>query len=150
MATDIKLIFNEDQQYYDIDFKNGDFLLTQGLETAILMSIYCQQRDDSIEVSSSRGGWAGNELQSVAGFQQGSKLWTLYQSAATEDVANLAQNFIEDALQWLIDDGIAEEISVVTSVIDNSKLQAEVTITRNSNIETFKFEDLFKNTINGS
>jgi len=147
---DIKLNLNEKEQYFDIDFKDGDFLATGGLETAILMSIYCQQRDDSIEVPIMRGGWAGNELQTVAGFQQGSKLWTLCQSTLTDDVANLAQNYIEEALQWMIEDGIAEEISVTTSIVDNSKLQAEVIITKNNNTDTYKFLDLFKNTINGT
>lgn len=136
--------------YYDITFTDGDFTMTQGLETSFLMSIFCEQRDDSIEFPSSRGGWAGNELQPIQGFQQGSLLWTLYQSPATEDAATQAQNFLEDSFQWYIDDLIAKEVEIETIIVANYKLQGKISITANDDTEFVNFYDLWYNTMNNN
>lgn len=136
--------------YYDITFTDGDFTMTYGLETAFLMSIFCEQRDDSIEVPANRGGWAGNELQPIQGFEQGSLLWTLYQSPATEDAATQAQNYLEDSFQWLIDDLIAQEVQVETIIVANYKLQGKISVIANDDTEFVNFYDLWYNTINNN
>ena len=148
--TDVKITqINTPQgdNYYDINFVNGDFELTEGLSTALMMSIFCEQRDDAIEVPQMRGGWAGNQFQAIDGFQQGSLIWTLYQSPTTEDVATQAQQFIEDGLAWLVEDGIAQDIQVEVNVIASYKLQAIINITRNDDTDTALFYDLWVNTL---
>lgn len=140
----------EGDNYYDITFTDGNFTLTYGLLTAFLMSIFCEQRDNSIEVPQNRGGWAGNELQPIAGFQQGSLIWTLYQSIADEDAATKAQQFIENGLQWLIDDLIAKDVQAEVSVVANNKLQAKITVIQNDDTEFVNFYDLWLNTINNN
>jgi len=133
--------------YYDITFTNGDFTLTEGLVTALMMSIFCEQRDEGIEVPQQRGGWAGNQFQSIEGFQQGSLIWTLYQSPSLPDVATQAQQFIENAFNWLIEDGIAKVVQVEVNIIANYKFRASINITRNDDTQTALFYDLWINTI---
>lgn len=133
--------------YYDISFTDGDFTLTEGLITALMMSIFCEQRDEAIEVPQNRGGWAGNQLQSITGFQQGSLIWTLYQSPTLPDIATQAQQYIEDGLAWLIENQIARDLQVEVNLIANYKLQAKITITQNDNTQFVDFYDLWINTI---
>lgn len=148
--TDIKLTqinTPQGENYYDITFTDGDFTLTEGLITALMMSIFCEQRDEALEVPQMRGGWAGNQFQSIEGFQQGSLIWTLYQSTANEDATTQAQQFIEDGMAWLIEDGILKDVESEVNVVANYKLQAKITITRNDDTQSVLFYDLWINTI---
>lgn len=138
------------ENYYDITFTDGDFTLTRGLITAFMMSVFCEVRDDSIEVPQQRGGWAGNQLQPIEGYQQGSLIWTLYQSNTASDVSTQAQQFISDGLQWLIDDGIAKDIEVETNIVANDKMEVKITATRNDDTQDVAFFDLWLNTVNNN
>tara|TARA_R110000868_G_scaffold188800_2_gene431609 strand:+ start:329 stop:778 length:450 start_codon:yes stop_codon:yes gene_type:complete len=144
---DLKLI-KDTNGNYDISFESGDFALTNGLETSFLMTIFCQKRDETAEDPRSRGGWIGNELND-GGFEQGSLIWTLYQSRLDDDIVNICQNYLEDAFQWYIDDGIAKEINIeVEKTLDNQGLKATIVALRNDNTEFTQNYDLWTNTIN--
>lgn len=116
---DIKLVLKNIgvRRYYDFDIENGDFKKTDDISTAILMSIFCEQRDDSIEIPEKRGGWIGNELND--NFQQGSRLWTKYQSKIDDETASDIEEIIKDCLQWMIDDGILQDVEVETTTSGN-------------------------------
>jgi phage gp46-like protein len=135
---------------FDISFTNGDFTLTEGLETSFLMTIFCQQRDESIEDPRSRSGWIGNELNDD-NFEQGSLVWTLYQSVLDDDIVNICQNLLEDAFEWYIQKGIAKEIDIsVDKTLDKEGLTATITAIRNDNTEFVQYYDLWINTINNT
>jgi phage gp46-like protein len=146
---DLKLT-KDDNGNYDISFTNGDFTLTEGLETSFLMTIFCQKRDETIEDPRSRGGWIGNELNDD-GFEQGSLVWTLYQSALDNDTVNICQNLLEDAFEWYIEKGIAKEITIdVEKTLDKEGLTATITAVRNDNTEFVQYYDLWINTVNNT
>ena len=146
---DLKLT-KDDNGNYDISFTNGDFTLTEGLETSFLMTIFCQKRDETIEDPRSRGGWIGNELNDD-GFEQGSLVWTLYQSALDDDAINICQNLLEDAFEWYIEKGIAKEINIdVEKTLDKEGLTATITAVRNDNTEFVQYYDLWINTVNNT
>lgn len=42
----------------------------------------------------------------------GSKLWLLSREVLTDSTLKLAREYAEDALQWLVDDHVAESVSV--------------------------------------
>ena len=145
---DLKLT-KDDNGNYDISFTNGDFTLTEGLETSFLMTIFCQKRDDTIEDPRSRGGWIGNELND--NFEQGSLVWTLYQSNLTDDTINICQNLLEDAFNWYIEKGTAKEITIdVEKTLDKEGLTATITSVRNDNTEFVQYYDLWINTVNNT
>lgn len=141
---DIKLTQDLDG-VYDISFTNGDFTLDSGLETSMMITCYCQKRDESIEDPQSRGGWAGNQLNQD-GFEQGSLAWTLFQSRADEDVQNLAQNYLEDAFAWYLEEGIAKELNVEI-ILDKEKMIATITLTRNDDTQFVQYYDLWLETV---
>jgi phage gp46-like protein len=114
------------------------------------MTIFCQKRDETIEDPRSRSGWIGNELNDD-GFEQGSLVWTLYQSNLTDDTINICQNLLEDAFNWYIEKGIAKEINIdVQKTLDKEGLTATITAIRNDNTEFVQYYDLWINTINNT
>lgn len=54
-------------------------------------------------------GWWGD---TYTGDPIGSRLWTLERSAKTTATRNLAQRYAEDALAWLVEDGLAATVIV--------------------------------------
>lgn len=113
MQIDLKLI-KDDLGRYDIDFFKGDFLMTEGLDTALTMSIYGEKRANVSEVSipQLQRGWWGNLFGDILNYQYGSKLWLLYQARRTQDTLNRAIAYAEDCVSWLIDDDFADRIVV--------------------------------------
>ncbi|MDH3325181.1 MAG: phage GP46 family protein [Gammaproteobacteria bacterium] len=125
---------------YDISFgADGDFAMTEGFDTAILMSIFCEQRASESEVPDAirRRGWIGNLFYNENGFENGSKMWIhLDQGRVTNNVLNAVKDSATTGLEWLIKDGYAldnlAEISVInggpqlkiTTSVSDSKVEA--------------------------
>tara|TARA_R110000868_G_C10972986_1_gene771135 strand:- start:27336 stop:27791 length:456 start_codon:yes stop_codon:yes gene_type:complete len=146
MIKDLALIKTEDG-YYDISFEGGDFKLTEGLETAIWLSIFCEKRDPEITDWQAQRGWVGDQLNDN-GFQLGSLLWTLNQSAIDEDFISDAQSIIEDCLQWMETENYASEIEVsIVKNLDNTGFIAKINLTRNDNVSENLSFDLWTKTI---
>ena len=76
MAIDIQFVQDEDGDW-DIDFENGDFKLTDGLDTALYLSIFGEKRATSSEVAipELRRGHFTNEFSSVENYQIGNTAW---------------------------------------------------------------------------
>ena len=61
----------------------------------------------------------------------GSRLWLLKRGKVSTATIALAKSYIEEALQWLLNDGVAKRIIVKTSRGTGSlSLRYEVTITK--------------------
>lgn len=132
---------------YDFSLdSSGDIETEDFFDTSILMSIYCERRATATEmpVSKYRRGWIGNE--STPGFEIGSKVWLFEQARLTRETLNGINSVVKDSLQWLIDDGIALEIAVTSSLTQSNTIAVDVTITRpSSNVER-RFFELWENT----
>ena len=139
--TDILLEKNS-LGYYDIDFDDdGDFVTTDGLDTAIIMSILCEKRADKSEITRPefrRGDWS-DELNDVTDYEVGSKFWLLYVARADEEALNFGIDVINEGLQWMIDDKLIKEV-VTTGVISVRGITFTIKITQaDDEIETFSF-----------
>ena len=151
MIRDLTLTITEDG-YYDISFANGDFKLTEGLETAIWMSIFCEKRDPEAVDWQAQKGWVGDQLNDN-GFELGSLLWTLNQSASDEDLIDEVQSIVEDCLEWMLTNNYASEIEVsIVKNLDNNGFIVNINLTRNGNISENLSFNLWNKTIlsNGS
>lgn len=143
MNTDLKLNFDEDTKSYDIGFaSDGDFEMSDGLEAAVLMSIYGEVRANGSEVVKAifrRGDWS-NELNDVVDYEVGSKFWLLEMARADQNSLNVGIDSIELGLAWLFEDNIVNDINV-TGEIGNNQLTFFVEITqKNDEINTYRFE----------
>lgn len=108
-------------------FDGGTGLVdNQDLQTAVLISLFTDAQagpDDVIADGSNdpRGWWAG---------PIGSKLWLRERSKALPTLPALIQSDIEQALQWLIDDGVAAAVIVTAEYQDAKTIAAQVEIRR--------------------
>ena len=133
--TDIYLKKYDNDDLYDIEIDDlGDIKKTDSLDTALLMSVFCEKRADESEVINvdRRGGDWSNALNDVQDYEIGSKLWLLNQSRSSQENILLGKNFIEEGLNWLIDDNIVKSILVNQSK-DNRKFIYNIEIEQNNN-----------------
>lgn len=111
----------------DVSVVDGDLLDETSMRTAIMVSLFSDRRADDTELSnafapSSQGpvrsvdprGWWGDELATVGGDQWGSKLWLLAREKQTQATLTRAEAYVREALRWLIDDGIARQMTIET------------------------------------
>jgi phage gp46-like protein len=113
----IVLRYNNATQSTDLATETGAIVTDELLDTAVLISLFTRRRADDDDAlpdprSTDRGGWWGDSYADIEGDLIGSKLWLLSRSKATSDVLLQAKAYALEALQWLIDDGIADSIDV--------------------------------------
>lgn len=113
MTIDVKL--TQDGKGWHLDFENGDIAKTDGLDTAILMSVFSEKRASSSEVSKPdlRRGHFINEFSRVLNYQIGSLFW-LYtsQSILSDSVIRKLEIAITNGLSWMITDGMYSKTNV--------------------------------------
>lgn len=127
--SDIGLFINE-QGSVDLRLKNGDLEGDDGLETAVIVSLFTDRRVSNEEIpqnQTSRRGWWGDRVSEIDGDQIGSRLWTLERSKRTQETLNLAEDYTKEALNWLVEDGVADSIEV-TAQFEGSISEGKWTI----------------------
>ena len=84
------ILLEKQNGIYDISFENGDFKLTEGLDSSIITSVFVDQRAEPSEVSAPelRRGWVGNEQNEDPNYQVGNKLWQFFQARAIQSTVN--------------------------------------------------------------
>jgi len=126
----------------DIQLLPGDVAADNGLETAVLISLFSDARatDDMIKPEDRdgdlRGYWGDLGTEST-----GSLLWTIKRAKQLQSVAAAARGYAQDALQWMITDKIAERIIVETSYPERGVMLIEIWIYRpgSSNPVVFRY-----------
>ncbi len=149
MANDIKITYNYQTQEFDFKYNNGDLLRDDGLETAVLISLFTDRKADEDDNLINQGdfrGWWGDLLGDEG--QMGSKLWLLKGSKVTNQNIVLAKQYIEEALQWMIDDGVIAKIDVETEAQgapENKVLAARIRLYYNDgNVKAIEFINLWE------
>lgn len=87
------------------------------LVRAVTISLFTWRRagdHDPVE-GLERHGWWGDSVPSVDGDRIGSRLWLLQREKLTDPVLRKAEDYAREALQWLLDDGLAASVSAVAS-----------------------------------
>ena len=140
----LKISIGSEFVYFDIDFAdNGDFVLTEGLDTALDMSVLEQRRADASEVPRPelRRGWWGNTLNDLY-FEIGSKLWLLSQARKTQSTLNSAEDYVQNALEWMLEDDLVDDINV-TAYFEDSTMFIRVDLVKQNNLIHTAFYDAF-------
>jgi phage gp46-like protein len=115
-AGDVYLLWDNTNAGGDWSLADGDLQTGQDLETACLVSLFTDKlaTPDFVPTDGSsdrRGWWADPYLDQPLG----SNLWQLERAKKTRDTLGLAKRYAEDALAWLVTDGVASDIAVNTS-----------------------------------
>ncbi len=120
----------------DLSLSGYDLATEGGLRTAVIISLFTDRRaeaDDEIPDGSDdrRGWWAGSI---------GSRLWLLARAKETPDTLARARAYAIEALQWLIDDGIATAVDVTAEWVRRGVFAVGVVITI---ADRTRFEETF-------
>lgn len=105
---------------FDIDWTaDGDFEMTDGYDTAVIMSLLCERRAKSYEIAlpQYRRGWVGNLLYQNQD-EDGSGIWLYKQKRLTGAMVNGVRDEAEKGLLWFIDDSIATQVNVKTAPVN--------------------------------
>jgi len=124
---------------YDLRLENGDLVADGGLETAIIISLFTDRRvtqEQLPEFQTSRKGWWGDLLPVVDGDQIGSRIWTLNRSKITNETLRLHEDYAREALQHLVEDGVADRIEIEANYNDAFHLILDIGIIRPENQNT--------------
>lgn len=131
------ILLNNDNDYYDISFTNGDFSLTYGLDTALLLSIFCEVRASSSEVPmpEMRRGWWGNTVSGFDNYEMGSKIWELEQARRDNVTLGLLKTYTINCLQWLVEDNLTKQINADTSfIVGGIRIDVDILISQSKTI----------------
>lgn len=142
---DVGLFFTTDG-IVDVRLTNRDLDPGRDLETAIIISIWTNRRardDDRLpDGSGYLGGWWGDTFADVDSDEIGSRLWLLSRETRTPETLNRAKQYLIEAVQWLIDDGVATKVDVHVEY-DRNRLDTmlfHIDIFRPEGRETLKFD----------
>jgi phage gp46-like protein len=84
------------------------------LVRAVVISLFTWKRaqpDDDLPAGE-RMGWWGDSFPTQPNDRIGSRLWLLSRAKLLPDTVARAKEYAQEALQWLVDDGVASRIEV--------------------------------------
>lgn len=115
------------------------------LHRAVIISIFTWRRaepdDDADEVM----GFWGDTFPTVTGDKIGSRLWLLRRQKITSDVLRRARMYVDEALKWLIDDGVVTSITTSISRANNDAVVLSIHISHKSSApETLVLSDFWR------
>ncbi len=121
----------------NINILGNDLERDPGLETSILISLFSNKRADVSDTLPDRSGdlqgwWGDTSTDKI-----GSKLWTLRRSSLTPDVPAKTELICIDALNWMVEDGVAKSIDVSTETIDKDRLLISIKVEQPDGQEKF-------------
>lgn len=140
--TDVAYTFKPGTLEPDITLDGPDLAGGKDLETAITISLFTNRRaevDDSVD-GSDRMGWWADTFNDIQNDKIGSRLWLLEREKETNSVLNRAREYIEEALLWMTEDGVADRVEVTTEWIKRGVMAANIAIQRPQGVERFSYE----------
>jgi phage gp46-like protein len=133
-VTDLRLIYDENALRADLRVMGIDIETDGGIETAIIISLFSDRRaeaDDALPAGvEDRRGWFGDGVSAIDGDLIGSRLWLLAREKQLSSVTSRARQYAREALQWLMEDGIANAVDVVAEIPRPGVLALSVTVHR--------------------
>lgn len=117
------------------------------LESSVLFSLFSNQYISAEELNSenSLGGWWGDLITPETKIKRlGSKIYIMLRDKLLPDTKDKLKTYIEEALQWLIDDGVAVNLLVDVQKLTETSLASSVEIVRPQGKKNQKYEFVWK------
>lgn len=131
---DVALVWSEATFDADLALIDHDIASDLGLATAVMLSLFLDRRaeDDDVPPSgdpNDRRGWWADQFASVDGDRIGSRLWLLDRSKITGETGRRAEEYVREALAWMVEDRVVASIGVEIE-LTKSALLIGVTLAR--------------------
>lgn len=112
---------------------DGDLASDEGLETAVILSLFLDRRalsSDSLpDASGDRRGWWADAL-AEDNDQIGSRLWLLDRANLSQQTLVDAKAYVEEALAWLVSDRVARRVLVTVTKLSQNRMGIDVEVHR--------------------
>lgn len=131
---DIALSWSNASGAADLVLLDDDLASDRGLTTAVAIALFTDRRaaDDDTPPSGDerdRRGWWGDEFADTEGDKIGSRLWLLDRAKRTREVTLLAEQYVREALAWMLEDRVIASLGVTVETQGDGLLFA-VELTR--------------------
>ena len=121
--------------------------VTDELLRAVIISLFTWRRarkDDAAAAEGQRMGWWGDAFAVNANDRIGSRLWLLARAKRTDATLASARGYAQEALQWLVDDGVALRIDVAAQRVGMDGAALVLDIYRNDGSRVpIRFDNLW-------
>lgn len=118
-----------------ISIENGLIMPDRGFSTAMYLSIFGGNSDDSGKVDTSSTWWGNRMRGTRANERMISKFQALIKVLPlTSKNLVLAQEAVASDVDWMKQEGIADEINVDVSAVDNHRVSITVIIKKNGEL----------------
>ena len=147
--ADIKSVF--------VDLEKGvDYALVQlglaeddGLDTAVIISLFtdrlAEASDDIPDGTDDKRGHWSDSYSDIEGDLIGSRLWLLTREKQLPQVMVRAREYCEEALAWMLEDGVAREVTVTVTNPKDGILYAQIEIAKPDGTATrYQFENFWR------
>lgn len=125
MPKDIRIVWDANLMKGDFSFNSllQDLESDEGIESAVVISVFTDRRaeiDDILPDPDNpdlRGWWGDLASPEVEGDQIGSRNWLFSREKTLASVLVRMKQYTEEALSWMIEDGVAVRVDVTTERI---------------------------------
>ena len=137
------LLQKTDSESYDLVFDGNDLVMGDAVESAIAVSLGSEKRssDKFSKNLGSHGWWAENTFD---GSVFGSEIYKVFSHKIESSTMLLLKQYAEDALKWLVDDGVVDSIDVDV-VAESVGAALTVVIVRNGEKSSYRYDFLWSN-----
>ena len=144
--TDFALVLDPANFRADMAVVDGDLAVDDGLRTAVIISLLTDRLADADAAipdgTSDRRGWWGDLALDVPDAPPvpdliGSQLWLLAREKQIPETARRAEHYAREALQWMLDDGVATAVEAHASFPRRGWIALAVTIWQGNSSVTF-------------
>ncbi len=128
---ELLLDIQDDGAGADFVLEAGDLKLDFGLRTTVLCSLYSDGRVQEADEDpygaqeNPRGWWADRPDMRL-----GSKLWLLERAKLVDGLLTDVEAWAKEALDWLVDDGIARSITIDAARNGDERLDLTISVER--------------------
>lgn len=130
-SGDISTFWQPNLSRGDWEMNGTQLAAGNDLDTALIISLFTDREANADDVipdgSTDRRGWWGDMGQK---YKIGSRLWLIERAKLTADLGPRAVGYVNEALQWMIDDGVAARVDATYAIQFPSLLGMQVVIYR--------------------
>ncbi len=102
----------------DLAIEDLALVRDDGLKTAVILSLFCDRRAEEDDVlpnnTGDRRGWWADTYSEIEDDKLGSRLWLLSREKQLPSVLARAKEYAKEALEWMVEDGVAEDVIIET------------------------------------
>lgn len=129
--------------YYDLVLFGGDLLADDSIRPAVLVSLLEDRENPDALATERRGSWQ-DVLWVDPADRSGSLLWLLVPGKRTAGALVDAKRAVEQALAWMVEDGVARQVIATASYDARDLLQVLIEIHQPTGIQRIRLAPLWQ------